>query len=218
MTAKPAIPSIGVILMSFGAAATADDVPAYLASVLGGRPAPQELVAEFQRRYQAIGGSPLTRITEEQAAALEALLNAERGRYRVLVGMRHAPPFISDAFSKLAAEGVKRVVAIIMAPQHSPLIMGGYHSAVEQAQALLGPDATVRVAGAWHDIPAFQDALALRVHQALDRLPQGGREKVAVLFTAHSLPKSVVGKGAAVHRDAPGHGQGGGRAVGIGAR
>src|SRR2546430_346809 len=52
---------IGVLLMSFGTAATLDDVPAYLASVRGGTPAPDELAAEFQRRFARVGGSPLTR-------------------------------------------------------------------------------------------------------------------------------------------------------------
>ncbi len=195
MTAQPAPPTIGVVLMSFGAAATLDDIPAYLSSVRGGRPVPDELVAEFRRRYDSIGGSPLTRITQEQAAALEALLQEEGEdgrRYRVLVGMRHAPPFIADAFSELASEGVKRVLAVIMAPQHSPIIMRGYHSAVEQATPFLGADAAVRVAGAWHDIPAFQEALATRVKEALERFPQDVRDSVPVLFTTHSLPKSVV--------------------------
>ena len=195
MTVAPATAPTGVVLMSFGSAATLDDIPAYLASVRGGRPAPDDLVAEFKSRYKAIGGSPLTRITREQAAALEALLNAEApegARYRVVVGMRHAAPFVADAFTQLATEGVNRVLAIIMAPQHSPIIMGGYHTAVEEARPLLGPGAPVRVAGAWHDLPAFLDALATRVREALDRLPPRRRDRVCVLFTAHSMPKRVV--------------------------
>ena len=195
MTAAPPTSPTGVVLMSFGAAATLDDIPAYLASVRGGRQVPDNLVAEFRSRYQAIGGSPLTRITQEQAAALEALLNAEApegASYRVVVGMRHAAPFVADAFAQLATEGVNRVLAIIMAPQHSPIIMGGYHTAVEEARPLLGPGATVRVAGAWHDLPAFLDALATRVREALDRLPPSQRDRVIVLFTAHSMPKNVV--------------------------
>ena len=77
---------IGVVLMSFGSAATIDDVPAYLERIRGA-PAPPEVVEEMQRRYRVIGGSPLTRITGEQAQALEAHLNENgRGAYRVAVG------------------------------------------------------------------------------------------------------------------------------------
>ncbi len=112
----------------------------------------------------------------------------------MLVGMRHAPPFIEEAMGELAGLGVKRVIAVIMAPQHSPIIMAGYHRAVEQAQGVLGEDAVVRVPRAWHTVPAFLEALAIRVREALDRLPPQERATVPVLFTAHSLPKSVVDK------------------------
>ena len=49
----------GVLLMTFGSAVTADDVAEYLASVRGGRAVPDDVVAEFQRRYRVIGRSPL---------------------------------------------------------------------------------------------------------------------------------------------------------------
>ena len=183
--------------MSFGAAATPEDVPAYLASVRGGRPVPESLVAEFQRRYRVVGGSPLVRITAEQAAALEALLNTEATggrRFRALPGMRHTPPLIGDALAQLVSEGARRAVAVIMAPQHSRQIMAGYHEAVERAAATLGGSVAVRVAGAWHRVPAFLDALGQRLQEALARLSEHEHDTAPVLFTAHSMPKSVVEK------------------------
>ncbi|MGH2813618.1 MAG: ferrochelatase, partial [Actinomycetota bacterium] len=59
----PTGPPTGVLLMTYGSAATAGKVPAYLRSVRGGRDADPELVAEFRRRYRLIGWSPLVRIT-----------------------------------------------------------------------------------------------------------------------------------------------------------
>lgn len=185
-------PLIGVMLLSFGTAATVDDIPAYLASVRG-RPAPPEMIDEFQRRWRLIGGSPLTRITLEQAAALERLL--DRGqtagpRFRVAVGMRHARPFIADAMAELA--GAARVVAVILAPQQSPVVMAGYHQALEEARSRLAPGIRIQSAGAWHREPAFLEALALRVREGLDRLSPEERRGVPVLFTAHSLPRVVA--------------------------
>ena len=65
MTTKP---RVGVILMTYGSPATLDDIPVYLKHVYGGRDASEEVIAEFRRRYSLIGGSPLLRITREQAA------------------------------------------------------------------------------------------------------------------------------------------------------
>jgi ferrochelatase len=187
----------GVLLMTYGSPASLDDVPAYLASVRGGRPAADELVQEFKRRYALIGGSPLLAITCAQAAAVAARLNAEgeeRGegtRYVATVGMRHAPPLIAAGMEELAQAGATRVAAVILSPQYSPIIMGGYHRAVDAVRER-APQTAVRVAGAWHLHPLFLEALAQRVREALDRFPLEERDTVPVILTAHSLPKSVV--------------------------
>jgi protoporphyrin/coproporphyrin ferrochelatase len=180
----------GVLLMTYGSAANAEEVPAYLRSVRGGRDADPALVAEFRRRYRLIGWSPLVRITGEQGAALQRLLDAERGpgRYRVEVGMLHSEPRIDQAVARLAAAGVRRLVGIVLSPQWSPVIMGGYRRALDAAAGRLGPDAEVTLAGPWYRTPAFLDALAEKVAQALAGLDP----TVPVLFTAHSLPRAVV--------------------------
>ncbi len=185
---------VGILLMTYGAPRSDDDLPAYITSIRGGRPATPELLAEFARRYAAIGGSPLVRITEAQAAALEKRLNAEAGaeraRFRVVAGMRHSRPFIRDRIGELAAAGARSVVAICMSPQWSDLIMGGYARAVEEAVPLLGPEAHVTVVREWHREVAFVGAMAERLTEALAALgPEA--ERTPVLLTAHSLPKSV---------------------------
>ena len=186
--------TIGVLLLSFGTAETPDDVPAYLTRVRGGREPGADLVAEFQRRFARVGGSPLNRITRAQAAALQDRLNAENGpsRYVVRIGMRHAPPLVADGLAELVDAGARRIACIIMSPQYSPLIMNGYLRAVEEARRDLHPDAEVTVAGAWHLMPEFQDALAERVRSAIAQVPADEREGLPVFCTAHSLPQSVA--------------------------
>jgi len=166
----------GVLLMTYGAPRDDADLPAYLARVRGGRVPDDALVAEMRRRYTRIGGSPLIRITEAQAAALEVALGPN---YRVRAAMRYSEPAIADRARELA--GAERVVGIVLSPQWSPTLMRGYADAVRAAVA--GP---MRIAGAWHREPAFVDALAAQVRSAWSTL---GRPHV--LFTAHSLPRRV---------------------------
>src|SRR5215467_12287844 len=118
---------IGVVLMTYGSPPTLDDIPAYLKNVRGGREADEALIIEFRRRYALIGGSPLLRITREQAAALEEELNQQSdGRtYRVLAGMRFFPPLVADVVPGAAA-AAEQLVGMIMSPQYSPIIMSGY--------------------------------------------------------------------------------------------
>ena len=200
---------VGVMLMTYGSPATLDDIPAYLKNIRGGRTADEELITEFRRRYKLIGGSPLLRITREQAAALQEELNRQHSAgpsfarsstnrglqpFHVVAGMRFAPPFIADVLPEVTAD-VSCLIGVIMSPQFSPIIMGGYVRTLEDAVAQLQrKDLEVKIAGDWHLQPSFLQALAVRVQHALKRFPAEVRKRVPVLLTAHSMPKRVVEK------------------------
>lgn len=180
----------GALLMTYGSPASLEreDIRAYLARVRGGRAPAPELVDEFTRRYRLIGGSPLVEVTRSQAGALADVLG-----WPVEVGMRFSAPSIADGMRELTQRGVRRVAAVILSPQFSPLLMDGYARRIEEARAELGHQAPrVDLAGAWHDEPAFIAALARRVREALDRLPAHEGNGVTVLMTAHSLPRRVA--------------------------
>ena len=183
-------PSAGVLLMTYGSPASleAADVRTYLGRVRGGREPDDDLVAEFTSRYRIIGGSPLIEITRRQAEALEARLSCP-----VTIGMRFSEPSIAGGLSQLVERGVGRVAAIVLSPQYSPLLMGGYSRALDEAQASLDERAPeVIMAERWHDEPAFLDAVAERIREARDRFPSDERRSVPVLLTAHSLPRRVA--------------------------
>jgi ferrochelatase len=176
--------------MTYGSPASLEreDIREYLGRVRSGREPDPELVDEFTRRYRVIGGSPLIEITRAQAAAL-----AEELGWPVEVGMRFSEPSIGAGLAALADTGVEHVAAIVLSPQFSPLLMGGYAKAIEEAEGELGDRAPqVEVAGAWHHEPAFVAALANRVVDALGALPHDEQESAAVLMTAHSLPRRVA--------------------------
>jgi ferrochelatase len=180
----------GVLLMTYGSPTDDADVPRYLRAVRGGRDAEPELVEEFTRRYQAIGGSPLIPRTVAQAAAVERALDGEA---RVLAAMRFSEPSIATALARLADEGIDEVAAIVLSPQYSPLLMGGYARDIEAARSALGIRAPrVNVAGAWHRQPAFVTALGDRLRSTLDGLPPEERDTAPVLLTAHSLPRRIA--------------------------
>ena len=107
---------LGVVLATFGSAVTSDDVPAYLASVRGGREVPADLIEEFQRRYDRIGRSPLIDITLAQCAALQALLDrASDGDDTIMANIGHA------SRSMAAAEHARSHFRPILS-DHQPVI------------------------------------------------------------------------------------------------
>jgi ferrochelatase len=175
----------GVVLMTYGSPRDLDDVGPYITRVRGGRQPDPPLVAEFRHRYATIGLSPLIGITQGQAAALQDALGPAFG---VAAGMRFSEPSVAAAVAGLRTEGVERLLGVILSPQYSQTLMGGYHTALEQAARGL----PARTVGAWHLNPAFVDVLASRIRAALSRYGDADRERVPILLTAHSLPRRVV--------------------------
>ena len=190
---KPDPRRLGVLLMTYGSPKDADDMPRYLTAVRGGRPVSAEVVAEFRRRYEAIGGSPLIPITQAQAAAVEKRLRADGVDARAVAGMRFSEPTIAAGLRALAEAGCRDVVGIIMSPQFSGLLMSGYERGLSDAASALGMDAPeVQLAPPWYQNVRFVDAVARRIDQGLDRLPAIERDRAPVLLTAHSLPRRVA--------------------------
>jgi len=175
----------GILLMTYGSPRDLDDVEAYITRVRGGRVPGPDMLAEFRRRYEVIGMSPLIEITRNQAAALERELGSE---FRAAAGMRFSEPSVGAAAEDLRARGAERLLGLILSPQYSPILMAGYARALEAAADAL----PVRCVQAWHLNPAFIDVLASRIRAALARFPDEKRDQVPVLLTAHSLPKRVV--------------------------
>jgi ferrochelatase len=177
----------GVLLLTYGSAKNADDVPAYLSRIRGGRPASDELVAEFQRRYQVIGGSPLIPITQRLAIELERQLGAG---FVVEAGMRFSEPTVEQAARRAVERGADQLLGLILAPQYSPIIMGQYDQMLAAAGEAVGRPA--RMVGSWHLHSRFIGVLGERLRAGLARFPADQRDHLPVLMTAHSLPKRVV--------------------------
>jgi ferrochelatase len=187
---------IGVLLMAHGSPDNLDDMAAYLQHVRGGRQTPQTLVDDIRERYRLIGGrSPLLNLTRAQGQALEEHLNGDATRFQVYVGMRHWHPFIKDTVRQMVEDGIRRVVAVSMAPQYSRLSVGAYRRALETAQAELGVSLEVTTVTSWHNHPGLLQAFAERVQEVCYRLNAEERALLDIIFTAHSLPQRILAEG-----------------------
>src|SRR3972149_2955141 len=183
--------SIAVLLLAFGGPENLDAVEPFLRNVLVGRTITPELVERVKKRYELIGGkSPLPETTRNQARLLEERLN-KTSSFKVYIGMRHWRPFIKDTVKQIKEEGIKRIIAVPMAPQASKASTGGYIDAMNKAlEEFSGID--VIVAEAWYKNLLYLQAVADTVKEALKEFPEERRMDVQLIFSAHSLPKRTV--------------------------
>jgi len=182
---------IGVVLMAYGTPRTRADIEPYYTDIRRGRPPTPEQLADLTARYDALGGtSPLAARTEAQRAALQAALDAAApATYEVVLGLKHAEPKIEAAVDGLAAQGVRRIVGLVLAPHWSAYSVGEY---LDRARAAAEPHGiTVGGVESWATEPAFVEFVAADLRRTLATMP----ENTKVLFTAHSLPQRIIAAG-----------------------
>ena len=175
-----------VLLLAHGTPETVEQIPEYLSNVTGGRPLPQEVIEEIQRRYALIGRSPLTEITLEQARMVEAELTAIGQPATVYVGMRNWHPYIADVVRQMRADGVEEAAVLCLAPQNSRTSVGLYRRAVETSGL------RIDFTESWAQHPLLIDAFAERLRPAWSKLSAEVGAPIPVLFTAHSVPTRTI--------------------------
>jgi ferrochelatase len=150
-----------------------------------------------ERMYRLIGGkSPILDITRAQARALEETLNssllASRSSlsFRVYVGMRYWHPYIEETVKQMYAEGMRAILAISLYPHYS-LATTGSSLAMFQ-EVISGYPVESSVIASWYDHPLYIAALTESVRKGMEAF--GGND-AEVLFSAHSLPVSIVESG-----------------------
>lgn len=174
----------GVLLTAHGTVDVIEDMPAFVARIRHGRPAPPELVLDLQRRYREIGGSPLLAITRAQADALQQELGLP-----VFIGMRLWRPELREALGQALEQNVRRLCVLPLAPYSVPV----YARAAERALAELGAPGLELVAVAPYGTSS--GLIEAHARAIAPFLAGAGSDTTELILTAHSLPQSVIDGG-----------------------
>ncbi len=210
---SPAGPRTAVVLMAYGTPRSREEILPYYTDIRRGRPPTEEQLGDLIARYEAIAPagsdilSPLAARTEAQRDGLQAALDVlAPGDYRVVLGLKHAAPTIEDTVAEVVAQGVRRIVGLVLAPHFSSYSIGQYlgrvraaaqvhagHDVAGEPVEVVEPVEQVEVVGidSWATEPAFVEFLAADLRVRLADMPADTK----VLFTAHSLPQRIIDAG-----------------------
>ena len=208
---------VGVLLLNLGGPDQLDDVGPFLFNLFSDPeiiripfPPLQKPLAWFissrrtktsQANYKQIGGgSPLRRITEEQAKALEKQLEQKGQDAQVYVGMRYWHPYTEEAIAKIKRDAlasdsdlhIDRLVILPLYPQFSISTSG---SSFRLLQRLWQEDPALSrieytVIPSWYQQPGYLQAMAQLIAQELDKFPNP--DQAHIFFSAHGVPVSYV--------------------------
>lgn len=146
-----------------------------------------------QANYQKIGGgSPLRRITEAQARAIETGLRDRGEDAKVYTGMRYWHPFTADALNEIQRDGIDRLVILPLYPQFSISTSGSSFREIEKIwkeNPKLQPARYTAIAD-WYKEPGYLQAMAQLIATEIDKCPHPDRAHV--FFSAHGVPVSYV--------------------------
>ncbi len=209
---------VGVLLMNLGGPERIKDVGPFLYNLFSDPeiirlPIPifQKPLAWFistirssksQKAYEAIGGgSPLRRITEQQARELQSELRTRGIDATSYVAMRYWHPFTESAVEDLKADNIDEVVVLPLYPHFSISTSG---SSFRELRRLIEKDdafqkISIKCIRSWFDNDGYVQSLAGLIEEEIKAcvLP----EKAHICFTAHGVPKSYVEEAGDPYRD-----------------
>lgn len=188
---------MGLLVMAYGTPYKEEDIERYYTDIRRGNKPTAEMLQDLTDRYQAIGGiSPLAKITNQQAEALESKLNEVQDDYEfhVYIGLKHIEPFIENAVEQMAKDGIEEAVSLVLAPHYSTFSVKSYNTRAV-AEAEKQGNLTLTSVESWYDEPAFINFWADRIHAVYAEMPAAEKEKAVLVVSAHSLPEKILQNG-----------------------
>ncbi|HYR90783.1 MAG TPA: ferrochelatase [Terriglobia bacterium] len=203
---------VGVLLFNLGGPETLRDVKPFLYRLFSDpeiirikwgplRKALAYTIATLRRKtsegyYRQIGGgSPLRRLTEEQARALADEFKTRGKDVETFVGMCTWHPFLEEAVDQIESSGVDSLVILPLFPHYSATTTGSGFSVLRKLidKRISFKKRDVQWVSSWPDHPGYIDSVAHRIRRELAKFanPDG----VHILFSAHSIPESYVRNG-----------------------
>ena len=143
------------------------------------------------------GGSPIRRLTEHQARALQETLRPHLNA-RTIVAMRYWHPDTAEAVSALESEPYDELVLLPLYPHYSfATTRSSLREWDRQYGAKLknrpGPKPSVKLIDHFYDHPDYVAGIVERINSVLQEVPDP--DNVQLVFSAHGLPMTLVEKG-----------------------
>lgn len=205
---------LGVLLFNLGGPETLDDVRPFLFNLFSDPEIVRLPIRAMQKplawlisttRYKKStsyyakigGGSPLRRITDEQATALRQELGHRSVDAEVYVGMRYWHPSTEKALEQIIRDGITELIVLPLYPQFSVSTTGSsfkdFVAQIDQRGGLR--QIRRRYITHWHTYEPYLKVIAEQISEEIKKFPDPNPRNVHLVFSAHSVPQSYIDNG-----------------------
>ncbi|MGD8782126.1 MAG: ferrochelatase [Ignavibacteria bacterium] len=161
----------------------------FFARVISKRRAP---VVESE--YEMIGGkSPISYWTEHQRKNLEIELRKEIENIDVITAMRYWYPLIKDVAAEFKHDEYDKIILLPLYPHYSISTTGSSFN--EWKRYYNGEESKIIYINDYFKDDKYIEAVNDRINESISRLPEGFKENLQLVFSAHGTPVSMVKKG-----------------------
>ena len=176
-----------IFLIGFGGPESPEEVMPFLRRVIAGRNIPEERLQAVAHHYHLIGGkSPYNPWAEK---VLKDLAQVTEINLPIFLGHRNAAPFLKDVLLNIHAQGLRKGLAIILAPFRSTASCRRYKENIHEALQASGiAEMQYSYLSPWHNHFDFVRILARLARDSYKSIPEKIREQTEVLFSCHSIP------------------------------
>ena len=184
-----------VLMVSFGGPESGDDVIPFLENVLRARNVPRDRMLTVAEHYRHFGGkSPINQQMRELTGAVQAELARNGPNLPIYWGNRNWHPMLADTLRRMKQDGIHKALAFVTSAYSSYSGCRQYREDIARAQSEVGNGApVVDKLRPFYNHPGFIEATSERVRDALSAVPAPVRNKIQVVYTAHSIPLSMAG-------------------------
>ena len=156
---------------------------------------------KIEEQYAKIGGgSPILKWTREQGAGMAKILDElspSTAPHKPYVAFRYTNPLSEECIDEMKRDGVKRAIAFTQYPQYSCSTTGSSLNEMWRQLKAKGEENSIEwsVIDRWPVHPGLVEAVAQNIEKSLATYAEEDQRDVILLFSAHSLPMSVVNRG-----------------------
>jgi protoporphyrin/coproporphyrin ferrochelatase len=182
-----------ILLVSFGGPEAPDEVIPFMENVTRGRDVPRERLEEVSQHYFLYDGrSPINDQNRALKVALEQLLEAEGPHLPVYWGNRNWDPMLPDTLAQMRDDGVGRAICFVTSAYSSYSGCRQYRENLAEARAQVEGAPELDKLRVYYNHPGFIEPQVDLIDSALEQLPEDVRDAAHVVFTTHSIPRTMA--------------------------